>query len=82
MEKLIGEERILSRKVHSSMRHSGKCCCCQTSKTYLNNIIMWNIEHDAKMCTECSILYTNKEFIKLVERIAYSGSQSHGSGKQ
>lgn len=74
MEKLIGQEREWSRKIHSAMRHTGKCCCCQTKETFLNNIIMWNIEQTAQMCPNCSKLYVNKDFVKLIERIAYRDS--------
>ncbi len=66
--KIMGVERELHNKVlsHVSFGLKDKCWFCKNKDT-TNKIMIWNRQDTLRLCSNCSIYYTNKDFTKLLE---------------
>ena len=67
---IIGVKKELHRKVLSlvSFGIKAKCWFCKKRET-TNRIRIWNRKDSIRLCSECSVDYTNQDFTKLLERI-------------
>lgn len=65
---------------------TGKCMICKDKEKHQNPILIWDRAGILKLCPDCSKLYTNKQFLLLIEIGLYGrpireDSLFHGSGK-
>jgi len=76
-KRLVGLENDTHKKLMglTQFNITDKCMFCLDNKSHQNPIIRFNVEDTLRLCPRCSKLYTNKDFLQLIEIICYSNKE-------